>query len=679
MERSALLEEWGIEPATVMGDAAFTVGAPSEAPQEWGIEPATVMGDAAFTVGAPSEAPPTTSSGSSGPPGVPPTGDWPGEEPERPSEPVERKISAWISERADEPTQPLRAGETYTLNFQVARRVEASLSIRGNPVVRPEEVPVGGLLTDWVITARGIELSASGPEDSITANHDAESLWWTARFQLLIPEVDDSELRQLTIAIVSSLIANQAIGVSIFVGDDLYRELEVGLTIEGAFGADSQPATGRDVVHVPVGQCGLRPVHEGQLWLVIRHGHVDAKGNLGAVSIDDGIEWPVTPAMLSGLIENVRKSANLFRARWEDYLNDIDSTDLVDRLTAPAPPCDWLDGGPKADAAHLAAWTEVAVSPELRKLAHDGNVLYETVFPPRSRLHDWITALRPGDRLNISWLPWDANWIPQLPWGLMYANDLPSPGQPIDAMGFIGLRQRLGYTSHRTDIGSRALGRLSDSHRAYLMYWGRDSNDVIGTEAQWQHDAWRKWERQVFVPDPKSPVDRRTAVLEALHSPGPAPVTVLYMFCQCSVGAGNDPVLRFNNGAQPDDVIGRTDLGTTQLADRPLVFANACTTSASDPYFTNELQEGFFRRGCRAYLGTETKVPPRLASRFASIFFHYLYHKLDSEPMAAGEAVAQTRLFLWRQYRNIGGILYAYVNQYDLFVASDEDVAGMRV
>ena len=51
---------------------------------------------------------------------------------------------------------------------------------------------------------------------------------------------------------------------------------------------------------------------------------------------------------------------------------------------------------------------------------------------------------------------------------------------------------------------------------------------------------------------------------------------------------------------------------------------------------------------------------------------------INDEPMAAGEAVTQTRLFLWTHYRNIGGLLYAYVNQYDLFLARDDEVLALR-
>ena len=44
----------------------------------------------------------------------------------------------------------------------------------------------------------------------------------------------------------------------------------------------------------------------------------------------------------------------------------------------------------------------------------------------------------------------------------------------------------------------------------------------------------------------------------------------------------------------------------------------------------------------------------------------------------ASESVAQTRLCLWTCYRNIGGLFYTYVNQYELFMASKAEVEAAR-
>ena len=155
-------------------------------------------------------------------------------------------------------------------------------------------------------------------------------------------------------------------------------------------------------------------------------------------------------------------------------------------------------------------------------------------------------------------------------------------------------------------------------------------------------------------------------------------MTLLYLYCRCSPGDGTRPVLSFADTSQDADMLSDIDLGHRPLVDRPLVFANACATAAADVYLANQLESTFFDRGCRGYLGTETYVPVRLASRFASTFFHYFYRLVDPAPMAAGEAVTQARLFLWSQYRNIGGLFYSYVNKWDLYAADREEVAGLR-
>jgi hypothetical protein len=48
------------------------------------------------------------------------------------------------------------------------------------------------------------------------------------------------------------------------------------------------------------------------------------------------------------------------------------------------------------------------------------------------------------------------------------------------------------------------------------------------------------------------------------------------------------------------------------------------------------------------------------------------------KPMAAGEALTQARLFLWTRYRNIGGLFYTYVHQYELFMATNTELDAIR-
>jgi hypothetical protein len=134
--------------------------------------------------------------------------------------------------------------------------------------------------------------------------------------------------------------------------------------------------------------------------------------------------------------------------------------------------------------------------------------------------------------------------------------------------------------------------------------------------------------------------------------------------------------LRFGNTLA--DTIDRGDLPLRKLLDAPLVFANACSTSQADAHRTNELEQDFFERGARAFIGTEARVPVRLASKFAWLYFQFLYRRASPDPIAAGEALTQARLFLWTQFRNIGGLFYSFTNQYDLYLASDDELHSMH-
>jgi CHAT domain len=193
----------------------------------------------------------------------------------------------------------------------------------------------------------------------------------------------------------------------------------------------------------------------------------------------------------------------------------------------------------------------------------------------------------------------------------------------------------------------------------------------------WQRNEFGKWPRQNFVPDPNRN-DPKQQVVMALATPQPDPASILYFYCHCSVKDGSDPVLQFGETSKTPDIVEASDIYQGHLETGPLVFANACTTAAADPQGTSELESRFFARDIRAFLGTETKVPAALASRFAWLFFQFFLRQADPDPMSAGEALAQARLFLWTQYLNPGGLLYCLVNQYDLYLASREVVEQLQ-
>ena len=184
-----------------------------------------------------------------------------------------------------------------------------------------------------------------------------------------------------------------------------------------------------------------------------------------------------------------------------------------------------------------------------------------------------------------------------------------------------------------------ALGTLDETRHVYGFYWGNESE--IAEEVARQTGRVDEMAQQNFRADSTLVATPKDQLVELLSKPGRMPPAAFYLFCHCAVGNGNKTVLRSGNTNDDEDNLRPVDWGTSSFTNQPIVFINACTSASSDPYLANELEETFFDQGCRAYLGTQIKVPIRLASRFAKIFYSYFYRTMDKQmrPVAAGEAV----------------------------------------
>jgi hypothetical protein len=599
-----------------------------------------------------------------------------------------RTIAVWITEGSQGMTTPLHVDHTYTLNFKVGKPVAGNLIGGPEALVPDADVPERGLDTHWVVSSSTVVLTAILPDTSLSVTTN-DAPMWTATFPVHIPRTGESLV--VPLGITPKTAEEPALNITIFAAQQVYRKFAIRLDVDGAI---VQPDTRRgevaaivnETLFSPVGHLNLQSTHEwttppGRLNIIVQSANaVYVHGEVAGGDVHVATRWYANKALVAGPIENVQGTAERFRARWEHYLNAIEPADLFPRLQQPWNEQNWAALPDLSDAEHRQLWEDVAKSPELRDLALEGHTLYEAFFPTGSDLRIWLDGLSSGHRIDIAWLPSSGDgYISHVPWGLMYLPDVPADGSPIDALGFLALRFRIGYFAHESSVPSAALGSLTDAHSVHLLYNNDDQKDLTGTEARWQRDQWAALQNLVFAPTPPLDAEAKKRLLELLREPGPSPIATIYFFCQCAVGDGNDPVLRFGATAQPHHIIRRTELqGGPFLADRPLIFANACSTAATDPFMANELEQGFFRRGCRAFIGTETKVPIQLASRLAFIFFGYFFRRVAPQPMPAGEALAQTRLFLWTRYRNIGGLFYTYVNKYELYMATDAELKALR-
>lgn len=616
---------------------------------------------------------------------LPRAGALPADDETTPVTPESQKtINAWIEERHDAPDEPLVVDGEYTLSFNVGDPVAFNVFAGQDTGVAEADVPERGLMTSWTVVSDSVELRALSPDVRVRGWPAGSPDSWTARFSLLVERDRDSDVVRL--GIVPRQADGARLNVLLDVGGDPWRELFVGLRVAQRA---AEPVPGDipavqvvdEAILAPADQLGLHPPHEwqtpqGALTLRVRGSRVEVTGPVfdGGVihDIEDESPWGGSPANVGTLITALRATAEAFRATEQTYLNDIDHADLMQRLAQFNPIYDWEFIPDMADAPHQQEWQRVASSESLRRLAAAGYALYERCFPDRTDhpVRGWLDSLPPGYRLNIKWTDDDPSWVPHMPWGLMYMRP---PTLPIDPLAFMGLRFRINYVKRR--IGAtRHLGRPDVAYRAHCLYWGESDGDPTGAEAGYQRALWSSLAPQVILPGLPSDQDPRAAFLEMLADPQPPPMTVLYLFCQCTFDNGL-PVLWFGSNENLRDTVEiLMDAPRGPFADRPLVFVNACATAAATPYAVNELETYFFGRSARAFLGTETLVPIQLASRFASVFFHFFYRLVDQAPISAGEAVSQARLFLWTHYRNIGGILYTYIDQFNLYMADYDEI-----
>jgi len=569
-------------------------------------------------------------------------------------------------------------GESYRLRFRVGPPAVENLATGDTTVT---DVPQGGLKTHWVVTSTNVEFVARGS----TVKIQKIDKTWLAEFDLLIPDRGSSKVAELSVlggAEAGNLLVT-IYALSSKGAREVYREVSVNLV--------NRPAVEQDETCKALLHTHLRTTHE---WTTPpEHIQVSIMNGVANISTKrvrlENYEFfesfPATDTLISGAIQNVRASLEKLREAHEPYLNDLNHADIEMRLGGPSwqPNYYHIDGWRPlpdgTDSRHQMAFGQVQQSAEWRALAMDGYALFDRCFPQGTKIRALLTKLLPGSRLDFHWSAQSGpGFVSHVPWALMYMEPVDVTSKlPADPEKFLGLRFRIGTRSWNVNNGSVALGGSSSTHSLHLMYWGSKAGDDVAVESQWQAGEYRKWKQSKLLPDPELP-DLKNQIVLAFDSPGPSPVSVLYFYCHCSVGDGAQPCLRFGATSKLEDVVGRNDLSQRSIPDGPLLFANACTTAQSDPHMTSELEQSFFQRGVRAFIGTETKVPIALASKFAWLYFQFFYRKIDPDPMAAGEALTQARMFLWTQYKNVGGLFYSMANQYDLYFASNDEVLLLR-
>jgi hypothetical protein len=395
------------------------------------------------------------------------------------------------------------------------------------------------------------------------------------------------------------------------------------------------------------------------------------------------IPWARNSDEINGWVTVLQLSLEDFRQKWSNrYLDAIEDSQGVGlRLRSFQPLCNWNDPSCQASEEAKNRWKEAAKSPELRNLAHAGRELYLRIFGADSGLlRAWVHGLPAGSRLSIYWAREDHNTV-NIPWPLLYREELPEDGDKINPLGFLGLCLRLEYNESQQDSAPLGLGSPDQVYRGHLFFWRGRGPDY--EEAQGQYTSWSAQPGFYAVPNDWPPNANDNAIKKLakklLKGDDPSPMALLYLYCQCTFNQNRSPVLYFGDPVSPDVTFTVYELpgSDTPFPCETLVFVNACSSDAPmSPGMANLLESNFLNRGCCAYLGTVNRIPIRIASRFAQAFFHFFLPRDGASPLTAGEAVSQARMFLWTQYNNIAGLYYNYINAYEIFMGDPNKTNG---
>jgi hypothetical protein len=373
-----------------------------------------------------------------------------------------------------------------------------------------------------------------------------------------------------------------------------------------------------------------------------------------------------------GQSELVRSALNEFtKAHYRKYLDALPLKDMLERFRQFQLRASWDGALGLVDPDRLAAWTEIVASDEMQKLVTRGSDLFKALFG-EGKVARLLRTLAPGTHLVMQ-TAGGTGWPTQVPWGLMYRGD---PDATINPEDFLGLCFRL---EHGIAQGERGLGDPAAATAGNVLFWGGggEEDKPAETEAEQQRAVFSAWNvpKQVFYPHGPDPDPGKFArVISFLQKPEPSPVSVMYLYGHTESDSDKVPALRLGMDGEESQIVDDIKLGRKPLEGHPLVFVNACSSSNGSGRYRNRFAGVFRERGCNAYIGTEAAVPTVLASRVGILFFSLFYRQIIPVPMAAGEVMTQVRRFLWEEYRNIGGLFYSYVDQYDLYLADKKEL-----
>jgi hypothetical protein len=566
-------------------------------------------------------------------------------------QPHSKTIGTWVEGDQEPVSGPLELEREYIMRFKVGDPESTSLLDGEEAEVPLSDIPEQGLETTWTVYAEGLSFAPRPPVESIGVAGNPTD---TISFELQIPREGDSNI--VDVPFTAATTGKVAVHIEIRAFDRIYRRLEAELEIFGTEPPEvpSAMAIRSDKTFISadsIAKLSPRPPYSIDIRVFDSKRAFVTASLPGGVEVNRAVDWNINANELDDQQSRVRAAAEDLREHHDSYLNDIAAEKLGPTLKSFRTNDDWSNLPDLSDKAHKQAWERVGGSKELRELAEAGHMLFDTVFPTTNALRGWLEKLPLGSRVTLNWDGSPAD----VPWGLFYRPPV-GAGAQINPMGFFALGFRLVDFAFPPETEAFTyLGEPEVARTAACLFWGTEK--PISEEAKWQEGEIGG--PSVVWKPPRRVAEPRRVLLEYLEDKTKDGPAVLYFYCQHGKVRSADEGFRFGDNNEEKDTLTALALGASEAAGAPLVFANACETGAKNAYHASQIKRHFLRHDSWAYIGTETKVPPVLASRFATVFFR-IFRGGD---LTASEALSQTRLFFWSHYRNLGGLYYSYANE----------------
>ena len=197
-------------------------------------------------------------------------------------------------------------------------------------------------------------------------------------------------------------------------------------------------------------------------------------------------------------------------------------------------------------------------------------------------------------------------------------------------------------------------------------------------EAHGRLQVQGRWPLQVYKPRMKGVKAFSELIFDAPHIDDDGAEQVHHFACHCQTGAGQpggweiqlapppgstDLLLRF------DELLLERNRRVTTKGNRPLVFMNACGSAMVDPFSIISLPRLFLdNRNC-TFIGTETRIPPKIAAFISKRFYDHLIPAEDARiGLSAARALHAAKWELLIRHGNPCGVLYTLYGDPDAVV-----------